>query len=40
MVFWTETYRQLELCDEVRSEVKNLVIEKLTCPLKVVQVEC
>ena len=28
MVFWTETYRQLELCDEIRSEVRNLVIEK------------
>ncbi len=28
MIFWIETYRQLELCDEVRSEVRNLVIEK------------
>ena len=27
-VFWIETYKQLELCEEVRSEVRNLVIEK------------
>ena len=32
MVFWIETYKQLELCDEIRSEVRNLVIEKSHYP--------
>ena len=31
-VFWIETYKQLELCDEIRSEVRNLVIEKSHYP--------